>query len=569
MKRQARTPGSGSANPDKLPPTHTDVHKIPEGWAVRRLDEVADLLSGGTPSKARPEWWRGPIPWASPKDMKQLRLRDTQDHISEEALRHGSRLAPPGTIFVVIRGMILAKELPVAMAEVPMAFNQDMKAILPDRTVDADYLLYAIASRKGSLARDIGTSAHGTRRMGTSSLEGLLVPIPSLEEQRAIATVLSKIQGAFKVQTKIVARLKELKAATMAKLFREGLRGEPLKQTEIGEIPESWSVARLGDHVLITSGGTPARDTPEYWNGRVPWVKTGEINYRPIMETEEYITEAGLQNSSAKLLPPGTLLLAMYGQGVTRGKVALLGIQAATNQACAALFPSDRLDSGYLYAFFAFAYERVRSLGHGANQKNLSADIIREIRLPLPPDVGEQKRIYDVTSALEAYSRAVERKRDALATLFSSMLHLLMTGQVRVPLDLIGRLGAPPGAGQGSSARGGQSRAAGQHGKPDEAMLQEIVRRIVAAVAPEEIILFGSAARGEMGPDSDIDLLVVKACEHRREVARAVRDCLRGVAPGRGKDVVVVTPEDVERDRYTIGYIIRPALRGGRVLYAA
>src|SRR3989338_658543 len=122
----------------------------------------------------------------------------------------------------------------------------------------------------------------------------------------------------------------------------------------------------LGDHVLITSGGTPARDTPEYWNGRVPWVKTGEINYRPIMETEEYITEAGLQNSSAKLLPPGTLLLAMYGQGVTRGKVALLGIQAATNQACAALFPSDRLDSGYLHAFFPFAYERVRSLGHGA-----------------------------------------------------------------------------------------------------------------------------------------------------------------------------------------------------------
>lgn len=178
-------------------------------------------------------------------------------------------------------------------------------------------------------------------------------------------------------------------------------------------------------------------------------------------------------------------------------------------------------------------------------------------------------RVDDVTSALEFDSRASERKRDALGSLFSSMLHLLMTGQMRVPLDLIGRLGGLPGAGQGSSAGGGQSRAAGQHGKPDEAMLQEIVRRIVAAVAPKEIILFGSAARGEMGPDSDIDLLVVKACEHRREVARAVRDCLRGVAPGRGKDVVVVTPEDVERDRDTIGYIIRPARRDGRVLYAA
>ena len=188
--------------------------------------------------------------------------------------------------------------------------------------------------------------------------------------------------------------------------------------------------------------------------------------------------------------------------------------------------------------------------------------------LPLPP-ATEQKDIADALSRIEQGEDRTIRTREEFKSLFSSMLHNLMTGQVRVPLDLIGRLGALPGAGQGSSARGGQSRAAGQHGKPDEALLQEIVRRIVAAVAPKEIILFGSAARGEMGPDSDIDLLVVKACEHRREVARAVRDCLRGVAPGRGKDVVVVTPEDVERDRDTIGYIIRPALRDGRVLYAA
>jgi predicted nucleotidyltransferase len=104
---------------------------------------------------------------------------------------------------------------------------------------------------------------------------------------------------------------------------------------------------------------------------------------------------------------------------------------------------------------------------------------------------------------------------------------------------------------------------------PDERVIHDIVRRIVEAVAPEEIILFGSAARGEMGPDSDLDFLVVKAGVHRRKTAQAIGRHLIGVAPGIPKDIVVVTPEDIERYRDTIGFIIRPALREGRVVYAA
>ena len=100
-----------------------------------------------------------------------------------------------------------------------------------------------------------------------------------------------------------------------------------------------------------------------------------------------------------------------------------------------------------------------------------------------------------------------------------------------------------------------------------EEMLQEIVRRIVAAVQPEKIILFGSAAREEMGPDSDLDLLVIKSCRNRRETARRIRRKLIGV--GVPKDIIVATPEDIERYKDTIGFIYRPALREGKVLYAA
>jgi len=172
----------------------------------------------------------------------------------------------------------------------------------------------------------------------------------------------------------------------------------------------------------------------------------------------------------------------------------------------------------------------------------------------------------EIFARLHQHLEVASARAQRLQALLSSLLHRLMTGEIRVPTDLIERSRAQPRAMQAVSATSGQSP--GGPREPDEASLQEIVRRIVAAVAPARIVLFGSAARGEMGPDSDLDLLVVKACERRREVARTVRACLRGVEPGRGKDVVVVTPEDVERDRDTIGYIIRPALREGRVLYA-
>jgi predicted nucleotidyltransferase len=118
----------------------------------------------------------------------------------------------------------------------------------------------------------------------------------------------------------------------------------------------------------------------------------------------------------------------------------------------------------------------------------------------------------------------------------------------------------------GEEGRLQESKGIIRRGTPSEETIQTIVRQIVAAVDPEQVVLFGSAARGEMGPDSDLDFLVVKPCANRREVAQTIYRNLRGI--GVPKDIVVVTPEDVERDRDTIGYIIRPALREGRVVYA-
>jgi type I restriction enzyme S subunit len=188
----------------------------------------------------------------------------------------------------------------------------------------------------------------------------------------------------------------------------------------------------------MKSGGTPSRKRPEYWlNGTIPWVKTGEVDYCLIKDTEEKATDAGIENSSAKLFPPGTLLMAMYGQGVTRGRVAILGIEAATNQACVAIFPHEIIDSKFLYYLFEYKYDYYRNLGHGANQKNLSAEILKGATITYPKKMDDQKQIVSIFEELDKKLSQTCRKKVQLQDLFRTLLHELMTAKVHVhDLDL-------------------------------------------------------------------------------------------------------------------------------------
>ena len=176
------------------PQKQSEIGPVPESWEVVRLSDVCRFQSGGTPSKQTPEFWQGTIPWVSPKDMKRPRLDDVTDHISQEALESGSKLAPAGSVFVVVRGMILAKTVPVALATVPMAINQDMKAIVPGPKLRSDFLLYALETLRENLFKKVGRSGHGTCTLMGHEVAAFKIPLPDMESQEEMASAIQNLE---------------------------------------------------------------------------------------------------------------------------------------------------------------------------------------------------------------------------------------------------------------------------------------------------------------------------------------------------------------------------------------
>lgn len=151
----------------------------------------------------------------------------------------------------------------------------------------------------------------------------------------------------------------------------------------------------LGEWATTTSGSTPSRGDKRYWlPAEIPWVKTGEVAFAPISGTEEAISKQALAECSLTLLPPQTVLIAMYGQGKTRGQSAILEIEATTNQACFAILPNDTWDADFLHHWLMASYDDLRSLsdGRGGNQANLNGGLLNALEIPAP-DINEQRRI--------------------------------------------------------------------------------------------------------------------------------------------------------------------------------
>lgn len=234
--------------------------------------------------------------------------------------------------------------------------------------IDLDYLFYATQNYKfeGS-----GTSIP---QLTVPMLKKYKFQLPEMSHQKAIAVKFEKLDQLISLRKQQLAKLDELVKARFVEMF--------------GVVHNSvlYPYVPVKSFTSVVSGGTPNRNVSEFWNnGSIRWVKTTELQNNVICNTDEKITQAGLDNSSAKIIPPNTVLIAMYGQGKTRGMTGYTSIECATNQACACILPCEQFNQNYLWRYMILSYDKLRDMAKGGNQPNLNIGIIKNFPVLKPP----------------------------------------------------------------------------------------------------------------------------------------------------------------------------------------
>jgi restriction endonuclease S subunit len=343
------------------------------------------------------------------------------DYISKAALDDGSSLAPAGTVFVVIRGMILAKDVPVALAEVPMAFNQDMKAVIPGPKVHPSFLLYALIASKQQLFRRIGRSAHGTMTLMSHDIAEHCIPLPPLAEQRNVAKVLRLVHQAIEHQERLLLLTYELKKALLHHLFPFGLRGEARQQTEIGLMPRSWSPVPLSRccHVATSSlAYTDFLAAPESKDAdAVPSmaVKVSDMN---IHGNEKAFVVANAMKSlpvalaRRKLVPRDAIVFPKRGAAIATNKKRMTTTWTSLDPNLIAVCAGESLEPDFLHCWFqTFDLRRITAPGP---TPQLNKKDLLPLLVPVPSDLGEQREIAALIECVDKKARLHHKKKSLL-----------------------------------------------------------------------------------------------------------------------------------------------------------
>lgn len=404
-------------------------------WRKVTLGDCVTLQSGGTPSKANASYWSGPVPWVSAKDMTTLRLRDTEDHVSLEAVGNGTRLVPKGTLLAVVRGMSLAKEFRIVELQRPMTFNQDVKAISPRDGVDSRFILYSLLAQQEYVLGIADEAAHGTKRLQTDRFLAVPISLPSLIAQRRIASILSAYDDLIENNTRRIAILEEMARRIYEEWFVHfrfpGHEQVKMVESELGLIPEGWQVESLGNVCSrLQSGGTPSRSNDGYWqDGTVDWYKTKELWDGFLFNSEEKITELAVSEKKTRVFEAGVILMAIYGSP-TVGRFGITTRRCACNQAALGIEPdTERITKWFLVHTLYSLRQEFNNKAQGAAQQNISKEKVAETKFVLPS-----------MTTLSGFESLVAPMWEMLLNLQKKNLNLRATRDLLLPKLISGEL---------------------------------------------------------------------------------------------------------------------------------
>jgi type I restriction enzyme S subunit len=421
----------------------TELGPLPEEWRMVRLEDVVTrAFGGGTPSTSNPDFWGGTIPWTTSAVIQNddVELCAFQRRITEEGLRNSSTsLAPKGSLLVGTRvGVGKA-----AVATFDVAISQDLTALILDQHVDAYFVAYLLKSRWYQSWFENNKRGATIKGVPRQDLLKLPIPLPPLPEQRAIAHVLRTVQRAKEATEGVIAALKELKKSLMQHLFTYGpvpvgaKNFSPQRESEIGPIPAHWRVVRLGE--VAEFGQNRTMQKP----------KASLIPFMPMSLLPEdtiYISQWEMRRDkeirSGIPIQNGDFLLAKITPSFENGKQGIVkdipGGWGYASTEVIPIRPYPELHTEYL-AFYlkqpSIRQELAGKMEGSTGRQRLPKMAVQQLLIPLPP-LDEQREIARMLQAVDAKIAAEQARRAALEELFKSLLHLLMTGKVRVKEDL-------------------------------------------------------------------------------------------------------------------------------------
>lgn len=429
----------------------TEVGVIPEDWEVTSVGQVTSWLSGGTPNRKRDDYWQGDIPWISGFTLKTLELKTSDQFLTSDGVDAGSKMAPLDSTLLLVRGSALHSEIRAGLVVAPLCFNQDVKALIPNKNIVPRYLTIYLLAMESELLKLVSSAGNSAGVLDTELVKNFKFLQPPKQEQTAIANALSDVDALISELEKLIAKNQAIKTATMQQLLTGRTRLPPFalredgtkkgtKQSELGEIPEDWVIKILSEISTMHGriGWQGLKQEEFTFNDRQPFLITG-MNFKDgsIRWDEVYhIAEDRYEMDKNIQLQVGDILMTKDG---TIGKLLYVNHipspgKATLNSHLLVFRPKQNT---YKPAFLYYLMKtevldkHIEINKSGSTFFGITQAAMSKLRVYMP-SIEEQTAIATILSDMDEELQALEQRLSKTRQIKQGMMQELLTGKTRL-----------------------------------------------------------------------------------------------------------------------------------------
>jgi len=387
-------------------------------WPTKKLGEICEIIAGQAPSSSSYNTEGKGMPFLRVNSFGNIYPR------IEAWTTQSLKCSKEGDVLISVAGSVGMVNLGINAC-----ITRSIFALRPQKDITQKFLFLILKLKNKELLNAGQGSAQ--KIITIDQIENFQIPLPSLPIQQKIVKILDTIQGAERVQEKIIEKTKELKKSMMADLFKYGApsfrKGRKLKKTEIGEIPEDWKVVTVKDIGEVITGTTPSTLVRDYWNGDIPFVTPTDITEKYVKNTERYISQKGLQK--ARLLPKGSVLVTCIA---SIGKISIAPKPCISNQQINAIICKKDIDNEYIYYVMSYMSNKLKMWAGQTTSPIVKKSLFEKFTLPLPKNKNEQQKIAEILQTIDQKIEIERKKKELYEELFRTMLNNLMSQEIDV-----------------------------------------------------------------------------------------------------------------------------------------